>query len=126
MLRTAAALEIDMIIAIEVLKHGAIAVDLPNWGRRIMGDPKQGHFAVTQLEQAATDPTPQPEPADDATAAAVATIDDQEQIATLLKMIQAGDADGINTILRNAGMEIVPIAKPNGGDDGTTETGDTG
>ena len=109
MSRTAADLEIDMIVACEALKRGAAYVDLPDWGRRLMV--RDGGIIVSTPAV----PTLHPAPATpEVVHAATHVSEDQAQIGALFQMLQEGNYDGVQQILAGAGVKLVPIDQPTG------------
>jgi len=100
MSRTAADLEIDMIVACEALKRGAAFVDLPDWGRRLMV--RDGGIIVS------TPAVPTAAPPE-VVHAATHVNSDQAQLGALFQMLQEGNYDGVQQILAGAGVKLVPI-----------------
>ena len=103
--RTAADLEIEIIIAIELLKRKVPAVDLPNWGRRIQ--------LLDSAVQVVDIPAAAVQPLTDAIAVAVSSVSTPDELNELVSKIEAGDLAGVQQLLADVGVMLVPLQAPN-------------
>lgn len=102
---TAADLEKDMIVAVELLKKGAPFVDLFLWDRRVVPT-FDGGFAVAPIPQQAPAAAP---PAPDADAELPVPGNPQTLMLNIGEAMATGDMAAVNKLLAGEGLQVVAL-----------------